>query len=145
MRHASAGGPGSARAVYPGTFDPFTPGHLDIVARSRRLFEHVTVLVAVNDSKRPSQPAAARAAEIRASLPAGWENVSVTDWHGLTVDHCRSHESHVIVRGVRTSTDWRHEYELAAMNEALGIATLLLPARPELATTSSTAVRALRT
>ncbi|GAB1640006.1 pantetheine-phosphate adenylyltransferase [Krasilnikovia sp. MM14-A1259] len=132
------------RAVYPGTFDPFTPGHFDVVDRSRRMFDHVTVLVAVNDDKQPSQPTAVRAAEIQHLLPADWENVSVAAWHGLTVDYCRRDGSCVIVRGVRNPADWLHEYELAAMNESLGVTTLLLPARPALVTTSSTAVRALR-
>jgi pantetheine-phosphate adenylyltransferase len=109
------------------------------------MFDHVTVLVAVNDGKRPSRPTAARATEIQRLLPAGWGNVSVAAWHGLTVDYCRHHGCGVIVRGVRNATDYQHERELAAMNEALGVTTLLVPARPELATTSSTAVRALRT
>jgi pantetheine-phosphate adenylyltransferase len=145
MRHASGGGLCPTRAVYPGTFDPFTPGHFDVVDRSRRMFDHVTVLVAVNDGKRPSQTTAARAAHIQGSLPAGWENVAVAAWHGLTVDYCRHHGCSVIVRGLRNSTDCAREFELAAMNEALGVTTLFVPARPELATMSSTAVRALRT
>ncbi|WP_093621372.1 pantetheine-phosphate adenylyltransferase [Actinoplanes philippinensis] len=144
MPPASDDGPGAARAVYPGTFDPFTPGHLDVVDRSRRMFERVTVLVAVNDGKQPAGTTAARAGKIRALLPAGWDNVAVAAWHGLTVDYCRRNGCGVIIRGVRNSTDYLREYELAAMNEALGVTTLLLPARPELVTMSSTAVRALR-
>jgi pantetheine-phosphate adenylyltransferase len=140
----SDGGGGPARAVYPGTFDPFTPGHVDVVDRSRRMFDHVTVLVAVNGAKRPSREPDARAQQIRRLLPAQWANVTVAAWQGLTVDYCRRHGCGVIVRGVRNSTDWRGEYELAAMNEALGVTTLFLPARPELATTSSTAVRTLQ-
>jgi pantetheine-phosphate adenylyltransferase len=142
--HASDGGLGSARAVYPGTFDPFTPGHFDVVDRSRRMFDHVTVLVAVNDGKRPAQTTAARATGIRGLLPVGWENVAVAAWHGLTVDYCRRSGCGVLIRGVRNATDYSREYELAAMNEAPGVTTLFLPARPELATMSSTAVRALR-
>jgi pantetheine-phosphate adenylyltransferase len=145
MHHASGGGPGSTRAVYPGTFDPFTPGHFDVVDRSRRMFDHVTVLVAVNDGKRPSQTNAARATEIQRLLPVDWENVSVAAWHGLTVNYCRHHGCSVIVRGVRNSTDFLREHELAAANEVLGVTTLFVPARPGLATMSSTAVRALRT
>jgi pantetheine-phosphate adenylyltransferase len=137
-------GPGPARAVYPGTFDPFTPGHRDVVDRARRLFDQVTVLVAVNDGKRPSGTAAERAREIRGSLPESWDNVTVAAWHGLTVEYCRRSGSGVIIRGVRNPADYSRETELAAMNEALGIATLFLPARPELASVSSTAVRALR-
>ena len=109
------------------------------------MFVHVTVLVAVNAGKRPSQTTAARATEIARLLPGDWETVSVAAWHGLTVDYCRHNGCGVIVRGVRDSTDYLHECELARMNEALGVTTLLVPARPELATTSSTAVRALRT
>jgi pantetheine-phosphate adenylyltransferase len=105
------------------------------------MFDHVTVLVAVNDDKRPSQTTAVRAAEIREMLPVHWGNVAVDAWHGLTVDYCRRHGCRAIVRGVRNSTDWVREFELAAMNETLGVTTLLVPARPELATVSSTAVR----
>jgi pantetheine-phosphate adenylyltransferase len=130
--------------VYPGTFDPFTPGHLDVADRARRLFDQVTILVAVNDNKRPIQTTSARARQIRAAFPAGWENVTVAAWHGLTVDYCHRHRYGVIIRGVRDSTDWLHEFELAAMNETLRITTLLIPARPELTTMSSTAVRAQR-
>ena len=108
------------------------------------MFDHVTVLVAVNDGKRPAQPTTARATAIRGLLPAGWENVAVAAWHGLTVDYCRRNGCGVIIRGVRNATDCLREYELATMNEVLGVTTLFLPARPELATMSSTAVRALR-
>jgi pantetheine-phosphate adenylyltransferase len=132
------------RSVYPGTFDPFTPGHFDVVDRARRLFDHLTVLVAVNDDKRPSRPTAARAQEIRGLLPAAWENVTVTAWHGLTVDYCRQHGCAAIVRGVRNATDYRREFELAAMNEALGVTTLFVPARPELTAMSSTVLRSLQ-
>jgi pantetheine-phosphate adenylyltransferase len=100
--------------------------------------------VAVNDSKRPIQTTSTRATEIRAAFPADWDNVTVAAWHGLTVDYCHQHRYGVIIRGVRNSTDWPHEYELAAMNETLGITTLLIPARPELTTMSSTALRAQR-
>jgi pantetheine-phosphate adenylyltransferase len=132
------------RAAYPGTFDPFTPGHFDVVDRARRMFGHVTVLVAVNDEKRPSQATEERAARIRDVLPGDWENVAVAAWRGLTADYCRRHGCSVIVRGVRNSTDCGREFELAAMNETLGVATVFLPARAELVTMSSTAVRALR-
>ena len=137
-------GPWLARAVYPGTFDPFTPGHLDVVDRARHLFDQVTVVVAVNDGKQPTQTTAARAREIRGLLPEGWENVAVAAWHGLTVDYCQRNGCVVIIRGVRDLTDCVGESELAAVNEALGVTTLLMPARPELATMSSTVMRSLR-
>jgi len=141
MPHAFDDGRRAARAVYPGTFDPFTPGHLDIADRARRLFDHLTVLVAVNDDKQPAAPATARAHAVRTALPATWTNVTVAAWTGLTADYCHRDHSTVIIRGVRNSTDSRYEYQLAAMNETLGITTLLVPTRPDLATMSSTALR----
>jgi pantetheine-phosphate adenylyltransferase len=145
MLHKPVADPRSARAVYPGTFDPFTDGHHDLVDRARRLFAHVTVLVAVNDEKRPTRTGAERALTIRTSLPAHWGNVTVAAWNGLTVAYCRQHGAGVIIRGVRNATDAVSEGQLAAVNEKLGIATLFMPTRAELARISSTAVRAAAT
>jgi pantetheine-phosphate adenylyltransferase len=128
-------------AVYPGTFDPITQGHLDIIERARHLFARVTVLVAVNADKRPASTQPERVTRLRRELPADWDNVSVTGWAGLTVAFCRQHSAGVIIRGVRNRSDFRHEYRLAAMNQHLGITTLLLPAQPELAAISSTVLR----
>ena len=130
-------------AVYPGTFDPVTPGHLDVIERARHLFARITVLVAVNSEKQPVSTQLERAIQLRRKLPADWDNVSVTPWAGLTVDFCRQHGADVIIRGVRNRADLRHEYQLAAMNEAMGITTLLLPAQPSLAAMSSTVLRGL--
>jgi pantetheine-phosphate adenylyltransferase len=129
-------------AVYPGTFDPVTSGHLDIIERARHLFARVTVLVAVNADKQPAITSSERAVRLRRELPANWDNVSVTAWAGLTVAYCRQHGG-VIIRGVRNRSDLPHEYRLAAMNEHLGVTTLLLPARPGLAGMSSTVLRGL--
>ena len=133
-----------AHAVYPGTFDPFTSGHADVADRARRLFGRVTVLVAVNGEKQPAATLEQRLAALRCSLPAHWSNVAVAAWAGLTAEFCHEHRSGVIVRGVRNPADLQHESQLAAMNEDMGITTLLIPARPGLATVSSTATRALR-
>jgi pantetheine-phosphate adenylyltransferase len=81
---------------------------------------------------------------LRGLLPADCSNVAVTAWSGLTSAFCHEHQSGVIVRGIRNQADLRHECQLAAMNEDMGITTLLFPARPGLATLSSTAMRALR-
>ena len=124
------GGSRGAHAVYPGTFAPVTPGHLDIIERARHLFARVTVFVAVNGDKQPVTAPSERAIQLRRELPASWDNVSVVAWAGLTVDFCRQHGADVIIRGVRNGSDLRHEYQLAAMNEAMGITTLLLPAQP---------------
>jgi len=130
-------------AVYPGTFDPVTPGHLDVIERARHLFMRITVLVAVNGDKQPAGTPSERALQLRRELPADSDNVSVIAWAGLTVAFCRQNGADVIIRGVRNRSDLRQEYQLAAMNEALGITTLLLPAQPGLAAVSSTVLRGL--
>ncbi|WP_244317226.1 pantetheine-phosphate adenylyltransferase [Micromonospora terminaliae] len=135
--------PGSL-AVYPGTFDPFTPGHHDLVARARVLFDRVIVLLAVNADKRPTAEARTRAARVRDAMPVAWGNVEVDTWAGLTAAYCLRRGATVIVRGLRTAADLGHEYQLAAMNEQLGMQTVWLPARPQLAATSSTVARAYR-
>jgi len=128
-------------AVYPGTFDPITPGHLDIIDRARLLFARITVLVAVNADKQPASTIAERAIRLSRELPADWDNVSVSAWAGLTVAFCRQQGAGVIIRGVRNRSDLLHEYQLAAMNQHLGITTRLLPANPELIAMSSTLLR----
>lgn len=129
------------RAVYPGSFDPFTAGHLNVVDRARHLFDEVVVLVAVNGAKHPRADAAERAAAVRAVLPADWTTVTVVAWSGLTAAWCRHHEVGVIVRGVRNTSDLQTESRLAAMNQSLGVPTVFLPAHPDLAAVSSTAAR----
>jgi pantetheine-phosphate adenylyltransferase len=140
---ATSGSRPGEHAVYPGTFDPVTPGHLDIIERARHLCVRLTVLVAVNSAKQPAGTEPERAARLRREVPAGWDNVSVAAWDGLTVAFCAQHGAGVIIRGVRNGSDLRHEYQLAVMNETLGITTLLLPARPGLAGVSSTVLRGL--
>ena len=143
MSDAAAGSRPGEHAVYPGTFDPITPGHLDIIERARHLFAQVTVLVAVNADKQPAGTSLERAIRLRRELPASWDNVAVAAWAGLTAAFCRQHGADVIIRGVRNRSDLRHEYQLATMNEAMGITTLLLPADPMLADMSSTVLRGL--
>jgi pantetheine-phosphate adenylyltransferase len=130
-------------AVYPGTFDPITPGHLDIIERARHLFAQVTVLVAVNADKQSATTQSERAIRLRRELIAEWDNVSVAAWDGLTAEFCRQHGAGVIIRGVRNQSDLLYEYQLAAMNESLGVTTLFLPARPSLVGVSSTVLRGL--
>ena len=106
-------------------------------------FARITVLLAVNGDKQPATTQSERAIQLRQELPANWDNVSVTAWAGLTVEFCRQHGADVIIRGVRNRSNLSHEYRLAAMNEAMGITTLLLPANPGLAAVSSTVLRGL--
>jgi pantetheine-phosphate adenylyltransferase len=97
-------------------------------------------------STKPERCAgSARAIRLRRELPAHWDNVSVTAWAGLAVEFCRQHGADVIIRGVRNRSGLLRESRLAAMNEALGITTLLLPAKPSPAATSPTILRVLGT
>jgi pantetheine-phosphate adenylyltransferase len=141
MSHVTGETRPGEHAVYPGTFDPITQGHLHIIERARHLFARVTVLVAINAGKRPASTQSDRVTRLSRELPADWDNISVTAWAGLTVAFCREHGAGVIVRGLRNRSDFRHEYQLAAMNQHLGITTLLLPARPDLTAVSSTILR----
>jgi pantetheine-phosphate adenylyltransferase len=143
MIKATGGSPLGQHGVYPGTFDPVTPGHLDIIERARHLFARITVLVAINSNKQPAGTQSERASQLRQQLPANWNNVSVATWDGLTVAFCQQHGADVIIRGLRNQSDLCHEYQLAAMNGAVGITTLLLPTRPSLAGMSSTVLRGL--
>ncbi|MBQ1047677.1 pantetheine-phosphate adenylyltransferase [Micromonospora sp. C51] len=150
MTPAPSAGPGTTapaagrvRAVYPGSFHPFTAGHVNVVRRARDLFDEVVVLVAVNSDKRPDVGEEERAAAVRAALPVEWTSVTVVAWSGLTSEYCRSHDVAVIVRGVRNTSDLQAEHRLAAMNQSLGVPTVFLPAQPELTRLSSTAVRTL--
>jgi pantetheine-phosphate adenylyltransferase len=145
VANATGGSRLGKHAIYPGTFDPITPGHLDIIERARHLFAQVSVLVAVNADKQPAGTPVERAARLHRELPASWDNVAVAAWAGLTVAFCRLHGADVIIRGVRNGSDLHHEYQLAGMNEAMGITTLLLPAQPRLAAMSSTVLRELGT
>ncbi|MEV4658786.1 adenylyltransferase/cytidyltransferase family protein [Micromonospora sp. NPDC049301] len=75
-------------AVYPGTFDPFTPGHRDVVARARVMFDQIIVLLAVNADKRPTAAGTARAVRVRDAMSAAWGNVEVDTWTGLRICRC---------------------------------------------------------
>ncbi|MBM7489581.1 pantetheine-phosphate adenylyltransferase [Micromonospora luteifusca] len=131
-------------AVYPGTFDPSTPGHRDLVDRARVMFDRVIVLLAVNADKQSTTEATTTAALVRDAVPAAWGNIEVATWTCLITAYCSRRGATVIVRGVRTAADLRYEHQLAAMNEQLGMQTVWFPPRPDLAAISSTAAGAYR-
>jgi pantetheine-phosphate adenylyltransferase len=117
--------------VYPGTFDPFTNGHWDVVLRASRLFEKVVVLVAGSDSRKsPMVPLADRKLLIERSVES-LPTVSVAVLDGLLVDWMRERDYSVVVRGVRSATDFDYEAQQAGMNARLSsdFETVLLPAR----------------
>jgi pantetheine-phosphate adenylyltransferase len=103
------------KAVYPGTFDPFTNGHLDLVQRGSRLFEHLVVAVAVNPAKAPVFSVEERVAMIR-ELARDIRNVTVDSFQGLVVDYASSHGLGTILRGLRTFSDFEYEFQMALTN-----------------------------
>ena len=130
-------------AVYPGSFDPVTRGHLDVLARVRGLFDRVHVAVIENPSKTPLFSAAERVEMLRAETSA-LENVEVRSFDGLTVALVKSLGGRWIIRGVRSSADLDYELPMAHSNRVCGgetIETLFVPAAPEVAFIASRLVR----
>ncbi len=108
----------SVSAMYPGTFDPITLGHEDLVRRASRIFDRIVVAVASNPSKVPMFSLDERVALARKVLK-GFRNVDVTGYEGLTVDFARKNDLQVIVRGLRAISDFEYEFQLANMNRHL--------------------------
>lgn len=106
------------RAVYPGTFDPPTLGHLDLIRRASVLFQEITVLVAANSSKAPWFTATERSAMIEAEITE-FENVKVDKFSGLIVDYMRQRDIPFMLRGLRTVSDFEYEYQMAMTNRSL--------------------------
>jgi len=110
---------GTTIAVYPGTFDPITNGHLDILDRALRLFDHVIVTIATNLRKQPLFSADERMQFIKDAMPHAGDRLTFEEFDGLLVDFCRSHNATVIVRGLRALADFEYEFQFAHMNRRL--------------------------
>jgi len=106
------------RAIYPGTFDPITNGHLDIVRRACRLFDELVIAVAANPQKTPDFSRSEREEMIRKSV-AGLAGVQVVGFEGLLVDLVDEYEAVAIVRGLRAVSDFEFEFQMALMNREL--------------------------
>ncbi|HET6430557.1 MAG TPA: pantetheine-phosphate adenylyltransferase [Phycisphaerae bacterium] len=132
-------------AVFPGTFDPATRGHLDIIERGAKLFDTLIVAIGDNPAKK-SLFAQAERAEMVAKLVADHPNVRVETYTGLTVTFARQVKADVILRGVRNSVDLVFELEMAYTNRAAtGIETVFVMASPEYAFLSSSLIRQIAT
>lgn len=129
------------RAVCPGSFDPVTLGHLDIVGRAASLFDEVVVAVGVNPSKsRLFGPEQRLELLQRACQP--FANVRVEGFTGLVTDFCRDHDASAIVKGLRASSDFDYEMPMAQMNSALtGVETVFLPTSTGTSFVSSSLVK----
>lgn len=129
-------------AIYPGTFDPITRGHLDVLEEAAALFDHVVVGVGFNPRKQVALFAPQERVEMitQSVAEAGWDNVEAAAFSGLTADFARERGASVIVRGLRAVTDFEHEMALVLANEQLdpGIKTLfLMPSHRHLYLSSS--------
>lgn len=129
-------------ALYPGTFDPFTNGHLDVLLRASRLFEEVIVAIAPNDPKRPWFTVEERLRLAREST-ANMPGIRVEAIPGLTVEYARSVKATALIRGLRKFSDFEHEFDLAHINRRLApeIETIILMPSLEQFCTSSTFVK----
>jgi pantetheine-phosphate adenylyltransferase len=108
----------SVTAIYPGSFDPITNGHLDLIQRGSRLFDRLIVSVLRNDSKQPLFSAAERIEMLREVI-SEYPNVEVSSFDGLVVDHAATHSATVLLRGIRAISDYEYELQMALMNRRL--------------------------
>jgi pantetheine-phosphate adenylyltransferase len=129
------------RAVCPGSFDPVTNGHLDIVARASRLYDEVVVAVLVNSTKDGLYDVHERMALLR-DATADLPNVTIDSFDGLLVDYCRAHDLPVVIKGLRAVSDFDYELQMAQMNHGLaGVETLFLSTNPLYSFLSSSIVK----
>ncbi|MBP9913844.1 MAG: pantetheine-phosphate adenylyltransferase [Opitutaceae bacterium] len=128
--------------IYPGTFDPITHGHLDVLARAAKLFDRVTVAIADNPGKAPLFTIQQRLEMVRPNV-AQFSNVTVTNFTGLLVDFAIAQEAHAIIRGLRALSDFEFEFNMALMNRHLKpeIETIFVMPNEQFSYTSSTLVK----
>ncbi|SER54339.1 Phosphopantetheine adenylyltransferase [Lentzea xinjiangensis] len=133
------------RAVTPGSYDPVTNGHLDIIERAAHLFDEVVVAVLINKTKKTLFSVEERMEMLR-EVTEPWPNVRVDSWHGLLVDYCRENDIKAIVKGLRAVTDYDYELQMAQMNHQLtGVDTLFMPATPAYSFLASSLVKEVAT
>jgi pantetheine-phosphate adenylyltransferase len=128
--------------IYPGTFDPITNGHLDVLSRAARLFDRVTVAIADNPAKAPLFSVEARVAMILPNV-AKFRNVAVTTFEGLLVDFAAAQKADAIIRGLRALSDFEFEFNMALMNRHLQpmIETIFVMPNEQFSYTSSSLVK----
>jgi pantetheine-phosphate adenylyltransferase len=130
-----------SRAVFPGTFDPPTNGHLDVIGRAAAAFDEVIVAAGVNQTKQRLFSVEERV-EMLTAITEPFGNVRIGTFEGLLVDYCRAEDAGVIVKGLRSGGDYDYELQMAQMNRKMsGVDTFFLPTAPENAYISSSLVK----
>jgi pantetheine-phosphate adenylyltransferase len=133
------------RAVCPGSFDPVTNGHLDIIGRASKLYDEVVVAVLINKSKKSLFTVEERI-DMLSEVTAEYGNVTIDSFHGLLVDFCTAHGINAIVKGLRAISDFDYELQMAQMNHGLqGVETLFMPTNPLYSFLSSSLVKEVAT
>ncbi len=130
------------RAIYPGSFDPVTNGHLDVIERGRKLFDEVIVAVASNDEKRPFFSLEERL-DLLQQTAGKIENVRIAEFSGLLVEFARAEQAGAVIRGLRAVSDFEFEFQMALMNRKLdpAVETIFLMPKEEYTYLSSRIVK----
>jgi pantetheine-phosphate adenylyltransferase len=130
------------RAIYPGSFDPVTNGHLDVIERARKLFDEVVVAVAHNDEKQPLFSLKERL-DLLGDTAARIDNVRIADFKGLLVEFAKAQDAGAVIRGLRAVSDFEFEFQMALMNRNLNpeVETIFLMPKEEYTYLSSRIVK----
>lgn len=130
------------RAIYPGSFDPITNGHLDVIERARKLFDEVVVAVAHNDEKQPLFSLQDRL-DLLSETAGKIDNVRIAEFEGLLVQFARKQDAGVVIRGLRAISDFEFEFQMALMNRKLdsAVETIFLMPKEEYTYLSSRIVK----
>ena len=129
-------------AIYPGSFDPITNGHLDILKSAAEIFDRVIIAVAHNSNKNGFLTVEERVGLIKQSI-TGFSNVEVDSFSGLTIEYAKKHNAEVLIRGLRAVSDFEYEMQLSQANSALcsSVKTVFLTTKPEYNFISSSTIR----
>jgi pantetheine-phosphate adenylyltransferase len=130
------------RAIYPGSFDPITNGHLDVIERARKLFDEVVVAVAHNDEKQPLFSLKERL-DLLGQTAGKFDNVKIAEFDGLLVQFARREQAGVVIRGLRAISDFEFEFQMALMNRKLdpAVETIFLMPKEEYTYLSSRIIK----
>ena len=131
------------KAIYPGTFDPITNGHLDIIQRAAHIFDHIIVSIALDSNKGEALFSVKERTELILQSISEFPSVKVDSFKGLMVDHAVKHSAHAAIRGLRVLSDFEFEFEMALMNRSLNeeVSTVFLMPHAKYTHISSSMVR----